>query len=82
MRATQPALDRHGRRVARLALHSGSSDGSASRVTRSTSCSGPPDPSVVEAFLLVVDDPADESAPDAEHAAATHVRTLLEAPAV
>jgi len=39
------------------------------------------DPAVVEAFLAVVDEPADEAAADAAHTAAAHVRTLLGASA-
>jgi HD-GYP domain-containing protein (c-di-GMP phosphodiesterase class II) len=38
------------------------------------------DPAVVEAFLAVVADEGDESAVDAAHTAAAHVRTLLEQP--
>jgi diguanylate cyclase (GGDEF)-like protein len=37
------------------------------------------DPAVVEAFLAIVDDTGDDGAPDAIHAAAAQVRTLLEA---
>jgi diguanylate cyclase (GGDEF)-like protein len=39
------------------------------------------DPAVVEAFLAVVDEPADEPTADAAHIAVAHVRTLLEASA-
>jgi diguanylate cyclase (GGDEF)-like protein len=36
------------------------------------------DPAVVEAFLAVIEDKADEAAVDAAHTAAAHVRTLLD----
>ena len=39
------------------------------------------DPAVVEAFLAIVDEPADEPTADAAHTAVAHVRTLLEASA-
>jgi diguanylate cyclase (GGDEF)-like protein len=39
------------------------------------------DPAVVEAFLAVVDEPADEPTADAAHTAVAHVRALLEASA-